>query len=270
MLSFPNAKINIGLNVLSKREDGYHNIDSCMYPVPWRDVLEIIPADKFKFSQTGLAIEGDQKENLCVKAYHSLKEPFDLPPVEIHLHKVIPTGAGLGGGSSDGAFTLRLLNRIFDLGLGIDELEKYASKLGSDCPFFIQNMPKMASGRGTELKPINLDLANYYIAIICPEIHVSTEQAYSGIGLSSPDSPLSKRLSRPINEWKSNVTNDFESSIFPEYPDIKEIKSNMYQKGAVFASMSGSGSAVYGLFKKEPRIEEKPGNRVFIKLLEKL
>lgn len=256
MLSFPNAKINLGLNILRKRSDGYHDLESCFYPIPWHDVLEIIPSDQFTFNQTGLNIPGNDADNLCIKAYQLLKADFDLDPVKIHLHKVIPMGAGLGGGSSDGAFTLRLLNHVFSLQLSIAELKEYASQLGSDCPFFIENIPAIAKGTGTDLKPFSLDLSEYFIGIKHPGIHVNTKEAYSGVSPNDQVDSIENRLNLPIENWNCQLKNDFEASIFPNYSEIKNWKDRMYEQGAIYASMSGSGSAVYGIFATEPDLKD--------------
>ena len=255
MLSFPNAKINIGLNVISKREDGFHDIESLLYPIPWRDVLEIIKSDKFKFSISGLTIETEGKDNLCVRAYDLLKQDFDLSPVEIHLHKVIPMGAGLGGGSSDAAHTLRILNHLFELNLLSDQLQSYAAKLGSDCPFFIDNIPALAIETGTILTSFPVSLSGYYLAVIYPGVHVGTKEAYAGILPEHPELSLSEKLNLPVPEWKDQIENDFEKSVFKKYPIIGEIKQEILDKGAVYAAMSGSGSAVYGLFDENPGLD---------------
>jgi len=257
MLAFPNAKINLGLQIISKRPDGYHNIVSCLYPIPWYDVLEIIPSKTFDFKQTGQLIPGNKDENLCVKAYQLLQTKYDLPPVSIHLHKAIPTGAGLAGGSADCAFTLRLINQVFNLGLKAAELENYAAQLGSDCPFFIQNLPAIATGRGTHLSPISLDLAGYFMVLIYPDIHVSTKEAYQGVIPQTPQYGLIENILNPVSEWKSKIENDFEKSIFQLKPQISQIKEYLYSKGAVYASMSGSGSTIFGLFKEDVSAEFK-------------
>lgn len=251
MLAFPNAKINIGLHILRKREDGYHDIESCIYPIPWHDVLEIIPSDSFSFQQTGIIIPGNDSDNLCIKAYQLLKKDLNLPSVSIHLHKVIPMGAGLGGGSSDAAFTIKLLNSIFELRLNSDSMKSYASKLGSDCPFFIDNIPAIASGRGTILEPVDIDLSDYYIGVIKPEIHISTREAYAHVTPKERDSMLSDLIDKPIEKWGKEVKNDFESSVFPKYPALLQIKQKIIDQGALYASMSGSGSSVFGLFGSE-------------------
>ena len=251
MISFPNAKINLGLSIVSKREDGYHNIESCFYPIPWYDCLEVIEAASFSFSSYGLDIPGDSSSNICVKAYETLRSDFDLPPVAIHLLKNIPMGAGLGGGSADGAFTLVLLNDLFELNLTTKQLESYALKLGSDCPFFIQNQPVIASGRGEILAPTSIDLSGHFLAIHNPEIHVSTKEAYSGIIPSMPQKGIDELLQSPILQWQGQLINDFEKSIFNNFPEIAQLKQKMHDAGAIYSSMTGSGSTVYGIFKEK-------------------
>lgn len=248
MVVFPHCKINLGLHVISKRDDGYHNIETCFYPVPWRDVLEIIKSNQFSFSQSGLTIPGNAGENLCVKAYQLLQKDFNLTPVQIHLHKVIPTGAGLGGGSSDAAFTLRALNYIFNLNLSQTALKSYAAQLGSDCTFFIDDKPMLASGRGEILSETSLSLKGKYLVIIKPEIHVSTAEAYAGVKPKQPAQSIFKIISEPILFWKDSLSNDFEESVFKKHAVIKETKEKLYQYGASYASMSGSGAAVFGVF----------------------
>ncbi|MEQ8629435.1 4-(cytidine 5'-diphospho)-2-C-methyl-D-erythritol kinase [Ekhidna sp.] len=248
MITFPNAKINLGLNIVSKREDGYHNIESCFYPIPWHDSLEVIEAASFAFYSYGLDIPGDTSSNLCVKAYELLKADFDIPPIEIHLLKNIPMGAGLGGGSADGAFTLKMLNDIFSLNLTNPQLENYALQLGSDCPFFIKNQPAIATGRGEQLEPIDLNLSGYYLAIHNPGIHISTKEAYAGVNPGQPDTPVSEFIKKPIEMWKDTLHNNFEASIFPNHPEIEKLKNEMYDEGAIYASMTGSGSTVFGVF----------------------
>ncbi|MFY0654257.1 MAG: 4-(cytidine 5'-diphospho)-2-C-methyl-D-erythritol kinase [Cyclobacteriaceae bacterium] len=256
MISFPNAKINLGLNILSKRADGFHNISSCFYPVGWCDVLEIIPADKLQFSSSGIDIPGDAEDNLCLKAYKLLKRNFDIPPVHIHLHKIIPIGAGLGGGSSDCAFTFKLLNELFDLELSNISLENYASQLGSDCPFFIRNQPVLVSGTGNEFSEVSLDLSEKHIIIVYPNIHVSTKEAYAGINPANPSLAIEEILNRNPRDWHEPLVNDFENSVIPNHPEINEVKNLLYDKGALYSSMTGSGSAVYGIFNEESQIQE--------------
>lgn len=251
MITFPNAKINLGLNIVSRREDGYHNIESCFYPIPWHDCLEVIEAASFAFHSYGLAIPGDSSSNLCVKAYELLKADFNIPPVEIHLLKNIPMGAGLGGGSADGAFTLKMLNNLFQLGLSTLQVEAYALQLGSDCPFFIKNQPAIAKGRGEELEVIDLNLSGYCLAIHNPDIHVSTKEAYSGINIEQSDTSIQEIINRPIESWKDSLLNNFEPSIFPNHPEIARLKKEMYDAGAIYASMTGSGSTVFGLFEEK-------------------
>ena len=251
MITFPNAKINLGLNIVRKREDGYHDIESCFYPIPWHDSLEILEAASFSFRSYGLEIPGDASSNLCVKAYQLLMEEFDLPPVAIHLLKQIPMGAGMGGGSVDGAFTLLQLNQLFELGLGTQKLENYALQLGSDCPFFIRNSPCIATGRGEQLVEINLNLGGYYLALYNPGIHISTREAYAGVSPELPSRSIGDILKRPLNEWKEALINDFENAIFPNHPSIEALKNYMYAAGALYASMTGSGSTVYGIFQEK-------------------
>lgn len=252
MIVFPNAKINLGLHIVSKRSDGYHNLETVFYPVPLADVLEMIESDKTGISSTGLPIEGNSENNLIIKAFNSLKNDFDLPPVQFHLHKLIPTGAGLGGGSSDAAFTLNMLNDYFNLRLSVEQLKSYAAAIGADCAFFIENKPAFATGIGNVLEPIALDLSNYKIVIVKPPVAVSTVQAYKNIVPRKPKYSLQQLPILPIEQWKDSLMNDFEDSIFPEYPEIQQLKHLLYEAGAVYASMSGSGSAVYGLFNEIP------------------
>ncbi|SNT37738.1 4-diphosphocytidyl-2-C-methyl-D-erythritol kinase [Ekhidna lutea] len=252
MISFPNAKINLGLNIVSKRGDGYHNIESCFYPIPWHDCLEVIEAASFTFQSYGLSIPGGASSNLCVKAYELLKADFDIPPVEIHLLKNIPMGAGLGGGSADGAFTLIMLNELFALGVSDLQLENYALQLGSDCPFFIKNHPAIAKSRGEELMSIDLKLSGHYLAIHNPDIHISTKEAYVGVSPKQSDLSVTEIIKRPIREWKDTLKNDFEDSIFPNHPKVEQLKNEMYEAGATYASMTGSGSTVFGLFEVAP------------------
>ena len=260
MITFPNAKINLGLNITEKRPDGYHNLETVFYPVPIEDALEIhvqnncqLPAangqvQKFSLHQAGLEITGNAADNLVVKAYLMLDKVFDLPPVDIHLYNHIPSGAGLGGGSSDAAFMLKLLNKRFELGLTTEKLEEYAAALGADCAFFINNMPTYAEGIGNLFSPITLSLKDYQILLVKPYIFVSTREAFSLIKPHKPEYSLKETIALPVSEWKERLVNDFETSVFPQYPAIGEIKDKLYQKGAIYAAMSGSGSSVFGLF----------------------
>lgn len=260
MVTFPPCKINLGLRILSKRPDGYHDIETCFYPVPWTDVLEILPADSFSFTSTGLILSGNAEDNLCVKAYRLLQKDFSLPPIQMHLHKVIPSGAGLGGGSSDAAYTLLLLNDIFDLKLSVQELQRYASMLGSDCAFFINKHPMMGRGKGDLLSPIEVTLRDKYLVVIKPAIHVSTAEAYSRVKPAQQATTLAEILKQDISTWKELLVNDFEASVFNIHPQIGEIKDELYKQGALYACMSGSGSSVFGIFSDEVNLKNQfPG-----------
>lgn len=259
MVAFPHCKINLGLHVISRREDGYHTIETCFYPVPWTDILEIIPSKEFAFTSSGSIIPGKEVDNLCIKAYQLLKAQFKLEPVKIHLHKVLPTGAGLGGGSSDASFTLRLLNSVFVLKLSTIQLKELASLLGSDCAFFVEDKPMLGSGRGEKLTDLQLSLKGYYLVVVKPDIHVSTAEAYAGVKPQRPVHSVSEVLARPISEWKDYLVNDFEKSVFKKYPSIEAIKKALYNDGAVYASMSGSGSCVYGIFQSETDLSSRFG-----------
>lgn len=255
MISFPNAKINLGLNVTRKRQDGYHDIESCLFPIPLRDVLEIIPSKTFSFRQTGLEIPDNGTNNLCVQAYELLKADHNLPAVAIHLHKVIPMGAGLGGGSADCAFTLKLLNDLFSLRLTAEQLENYAAQLGSDCPFFIKNIPAIATGTGTTLAPIDLDLSPYYIALIFPGVHIGTKEAYAGLTPKTPDFPLKETLLANLENWQERLINDFQPAASVNHKKVAEALSGLEELNALYFAMSGSGSAVFGLFDHQPKSE---------------
>ncbi len=254
MISFPNGKINIGLQVLEKRTDGFHNLLTIFYPLFIKEAVEIITnttSSDVIFTASGIRIDGNINNNLCLKAFHLLKQDFpELPPVLIHLHKTIPMGAGLGGGSADAVFTLQLLNKKYDLGLSDDQLQDYALSLGSDCPFFLLNKPCYATGRGEILRPVNLDLSNYSILLVNPGIHINTGVAFSLLKDKNNRISLLDAIEQPIETWKENIYNDFEIPVFNEYPEIKELKSNLYASGALYASMSGSGSSIYAIFKK--------------------
>jgi 4-diphosphocytidyl-2-C-methyl-D-erythritol kinase len=248
MISFPPCKINLGLNIVRKRNDGYHDIETCFMPVAWCDVLEIIPSKKTEIHQTGILIAGDAQLNIVYKAYVLLQRDFSLPPVAIHLHKVIPHGAGLGGGSSDAAFTLHMLNRMFALTLSQAQLHDYALQLGSDCPCFLHAAPMLGSGRGEVLEPIALPLSGKYITLIKPNVQVSTAEAYQGIRPAVKPMRIREVMALPVQQWRNHLFNDFEESIFDSHPDLAKIKQDLYNAGALYASMSGSGSTVYGIF----------------------
>ena len=249
MVFFPPCKINLGLNILNKRPDGFHTIETCFYPVPWTDILEINHSEELTFSSSGNIIPGKADENLCLKAYRLMQKEFNLPPVKIHLHKIIPTGAGLGGGSSDAAHTLRKLNEIFQLNISNEKLMRYATELGSDCAFFVQDKPMLGSGRGEVLTDITINLSGKFLVLVKPGIQVSTAEAYSTVKPNQTASPLHSILTKhPLSEWKYVVKNDFEESVFEKHPEIQSIKEKLYDLGAIYASMSGSGSAVFGIF----------------------
>lgn len=252
MLAYPNAKINIGLHIINKRPDGYHNLESIFYPVPLFDVLEAVPSENFFFSVKGNFIPGRLDQNICIKAYHLLKENYDIPGVDMILLKNIPTGAGMGGGSSDGAYAIQLLNDLFKLELSERTLQDLALQLGSDCPFFISNKPAFVTGRGENIQEISMNLKGYYFAILANEIHISTAQAYSNIHPQQPDVSLEKIKDYPIEEWKDFMNNDFEEFAFQKFPVLKKAKDYLYSKEALFASMTGSGSAIFGIFRDRP------------------
>ncbi|MFW6277564.1 MAG: 4-(cytidine 5'-diphospho)-2-C-methyl-D-erythritol kinase [Prolixibacteraceae bacterium] len=252
MIIFPNAKINIGLNVVSKRTDGYHNLETVFYPVPLSDALEVVDTRRTKFTFSGIHIDGAIENNLIYKAWKLLAEDFEIPPVHFHLHKTIPFGAGLGGGSSDAAFTLKLLNDYCGLELNVTQLKKYASRIGADCSFFIQNKPVLAKGIGDQFSPLEIDLSPYRIIIVKPGISVSTPEAYRKVIPAKSAFDLAKLPELPVEEWKNAVENDFEKSVFLQYPQIKKLKNSLYEAGAIYASMSGSGSALYGIFRHSP------------------
>jgi 4-diphosphocytidyl-2-C-methyl-D-erythritol kinase len=252
MLAFPNCKINLGLNIVSKRTDGYHNLETVFYPISVKDALEVITSKSFSFQCTGLSISGGVEDNLCIKAYHLLKKDFpDLPEVSIHLHKAIPMGAGLGGGSADGAFMLSLLNKKFRLNISEEKLITYSLQLGSDCPFFIINKPCFATGRGEKLTPVAVDLSSYKIVLINPGIHVSTKEAFSALTPAVPAKSIQQIIEQPVETWKAELKNDFEETVFQLHAAIKDIKERLYAEGAVYAAMTGTGSTVYGIFKPE-------------------
>jgi 4-diphosphocytidyl-2-C-methyl-D-erythritol kinase len=258
LIAFPNAKINIGLRVTEKRPDGFHNIETCFYPVQWCDALEIVESDRIEFQSTGLPIPGSDAQNLCMKAYHLLKEEYSLPNIKIHLHKAIPIGAGLGGGSSDAAFMLTLLNDCFNLGLSMDRLSFYAEQLGSDCVFYLKNRPSLGTGKGEQLSDIRLDLSNYNLVLVYPDIHVTTAEAYANVTPMMPgaDERLGHVLTeKQPEEWKDLVINDFEKSVFIRYPKLAKLKTYLYDHDALYVSMSGSGSVIYGIFNAVPSLD---------------
>jgi len=252
MLNFPNAKINIGLNVLNRRDDGYHNLETIFYPVNLKDALEIVVADELSFESSGLEIPGMVEDNLCIKGYHLMKKDFDLPPVKIHLHKHIPIGAGLGGGSADAAFFIRLIDQNFNLGMTDEQMIGYARKLGADCAFFIKNKPVFAFEIGDEFEPVRLDLSKYQVVLVMPPVHVSTAEAYRGVKPAPVKDSLMDLIYEPIADWKKYIKNDFEASVFKNHPEIRGVKASLYEAGALYASMSGSGASVFGIFQTTP------------------
>ncbi len=261
MICFPNAKINLGLNIVEKRSDGYHNIETVFYPIGLMDVLELVPNTTpdidVSFSSSGIAIPGENNANLCVKAYQLIAKDYPLPPLKVHLHKIIPIGAGLGGGSSDAAFFIKQLNELAELNLSFGEQHHYAKQLGSDCSYFINNNACFAQGKGDELESIRLSLKDYFVALVYPEIHINTATAYSLVKPSKPKQSLEQLIQQPIHTWKDIIFNDFETSVFARYPEISELKKKLYDHGAVYASMSGSGSAVFGIFEKETNLKKE-------------
>lgn len=272
MVSFPNCKINLGLHILRKRSDGYHDLETVFYPIGLTDVLEIIENRNAKtaihLSTSGVPVEGRPVNNLCVRAYRLLQKDFpSLPPMLIHLHKEIPAGAGLGGGSANASFALKMINEIAGLDLTEQQLLLYAAELGSDCPFFIINRPCYATGRGEKLEEFELDLSGFTLVLINPGIHINTGIAFSGIVPAMPEYSIKEILRQPVSQWKYKLQNDFEKTVFKAYREIVEIKDSLYQQGALYASMSGSGSTVYGIFEKNkiPSLSFPPG--YFVKIL---
>jgi len=250
MLCFPNCKINLGLYITRKRDDGYHDLETVFYPVMLQDVLEVVPAGEAAIHMSGLTVAGSADNNLVWKAYYLIKEryPGKVRGLDIYLHKVIPMGAGLGGGSADGAFMLRMLVDYFQLNIDKEELSAMALSLGSDCPFFIYNTPQFASGRGEEMRGIAVDLSAYSIQLICPKVHVSTRDAFAMIKPQPASFDLRQLGSLPIDQWRDMINNDFELPVFTQHPELADIKGQLYAEGAIYASMSGSGSAIYGIF----------------------
>lgn len=259
MISFPNAKINLGLRITKKREDGFHDLESVFYPVPWREALEIIPSPAFGFNSTGISIPPASKGNLCEQAFYLLKKDFSLPEIDIHLYKNIPIGAGLGGGSADAAFTIRLINDLFKLELSEMQMENYAAQLGSDCPFFVRNQVRFCYGKGDQFEDIPLSLKGKFILLIYPQLLITTKEAYAEVVPQKPVEDLRALVQAPFSEWPDRIVNDFEKFLFPKYPILSELKAWHYQNGAFYSSMTGSGSVVYGLY------EERKNQHVFKK-----
>lgn len=262
MIVFPNSKLNLGLYIIRKTDKGYHDLETIFYPIALNDALEVIEHKHYSkqhtlpFTSSGLPIKGKPASNLCVQAYRILKKDFpDLPAVQIHLHKVIPSGAGLGGGSADAAFTLKAINDLFELGLDMEQLLHYAGELGSDCPFFIINKPCFAEGRGEKLQEIELDMSAYKFLIVNPGIHIDTGRAFMNVFPAQPDTDLKEIIKQPVERWKDNMANDFEKPVFAQHREIVDIKDYLYLNGAIYASMSGSGSSVFGIFPKDMQTE---------------
>jgi len=255
MLYYSNAKINLGLNITQKREDGFHNIETIFYPIAVRDAIEFIPSSELSLTSSGIEIDCDVEDNLIIKAYRLLQNDFDLPTLRFHIHKTIPFGAGLAGGSANAAATLQELNRFYELGISENKLLEYANVLGSDCAFFIKNNPIYAEGKGDEMTPILLDLSAYYILLIYPQFVVSTKEAYDSVFPKQSEKSIQELIKKPITQWKGELSNDFENSVFGKYPILKDIKDKLYDKGALYASMSGSGSSVFGIFTEQPSLE---------------
>ncbi len=258
MISFPNCKINLGLSVVEKRTDGFHDIETVFYPLKLCDVIEIIISqdNKSDFQISGIPINGNSDTNLCIKTYELLKTKFNLHDVQIHLHKNIPVGAGLGGGSSDAVFTMKLLNELFLLQLSEAEQINYSKKIGSDCAFFVNNSPVFAYEKGDKFEAIDINLKEYYLVLVKPNVSVDTSFAYSKIIAKKPKNSIKEIIKLPISEWKQFLKNDFEDVIFEEFPEIEKVKNQLYDLGAIYSSMSGSGSVVYGIFKNKINIKD--------------
>lgn len=259
MLEFSPCKINLGLHVVEKRGDGFHNIETVFYPILWQDALEVVESDDnqpFTINFSGKTIEGDLKDNIIYKTYNLLKEKYTLPNIKVHLHKHIPMGAGLGGGSSNGAVFINLIDKKFNLSIPLKTKLEIAKKLGSDCAFFIEQQPVFATEKGDVFEPINLNLNNYYILVVYPQVHSNTKIAYSGVVPKKPELSIKTIIEqKPIEEWKELLINDFENSVFKAFPEIKELKDLLYKNNAIYACMSGSGSSVFGIFKHKPTID---------------
>lgn len=264
MIVFPNAKINIGINITGRRHDGYHNIETIFYPLPIYDALEALPGNDLTFQSTGLPIPGKIEDNLCIKGYNLIKKDHNIPPLDIYLLKHIPIGAGLGGGSANAAFFIKLINRLFNLGLTTADMLDYARQLGADCAFFIESKPVFAFEKGDRFEDIELDLSNYHIVLVMPPAHVSTAEAYRGVRPAPVKQSLKDLIKLPVEEWKNHIRNDFEYSVFKNHPGIRGVKAALYDIGAIYASMSGSGASVFGIFHNKPDLAElEKTNQVF-------
>lgn len=269
MIVFPNCKINLGLNVVERRPDGYHNIETVFYPVLWQDALEVIENNNseapFLLLESGNNINTQTENNLIYKAWQLIIKEKKMPSIKVHLHKSIPTGAGLGGGSADAAFFINCLNTKFNLNFSQNDKLNIASKIGSDCAFFINNKTVFAKGKGNEFDEIAVDLSKYYILLVYPNIHCDTKEAYNSLFPKKPIYDLRHSIkSKPIEQWKKYLTNDFEEIIFKKYPAIKELKNLLYLNNAIYASMSGSGSSAFGIFNEEPHITFPNSYKLFL------
>lgn len=250
MIVYPNAKINLGLDIVERRPDGYHNIETVFYPIPLQDALEVRETESFRFRLAGNQLDCPAGDNLVIRALRMIEEDYTLPELDIFLYKHIPSGAGLGGGSADAAFMMRLLNERFQLGISDEELKRRLAKVGADCAFFVENRPVLATGIGDQMTPIELDLKGWTLVLVKPDVEVSTRDAYAAITPRQPEIPISQIIQRPVDEWQGTLTNDFEASVFPRYPEIAATRDRLLDLGATYAAMSGSGSSVYGLFRQ--------------------
>jgi len=264
MIDFPNAKINIGLNITDKRPDGFHNIETIFYPISLSDILEVqilAEAGKTEVINTGIAIDAPSEKNLTYQAFRALQQMHFIPEIKLHLHKIIPFGSGLGGGSSDAAFTLTLLNKLFSLELQEDQLKRHAEKLGADCAFFLNNTPQYAFEKGDQMIATNFSLKGYYLLLVVPNISISTKFAYQGVSPQKSTASLKQNIEElKVESWKNYIKNDFEEHIFSHYPELKMIKEQLYNAGALYASLSGSGSSIYGIFKSKPPAVDFPAS----------
>lgn len=249
MITYPNAKINLGLNIVARREDGYHNIETIFYPIPLQDALEVHSSHQPSFRIAGTPIDCTAGDNLIIRALRLVEARHPLPSLDIYLYKHIPSGAGLGGGSSDAAFMVKLLNEKYELGMSTAKMQEILAGLGADCPFFVENKPVFATGIGNIFTPIELTLKGWTLVLVKPDTHVSTRDAYAAVQPAAPKIPLTEIVRKPVEEWQGLMVNDFETSVFPRHPEIAAIKDKLIDLGAVYASMSGSGSAVFGLFR---------------------
>lgn len=268
MLDFCPCKINLGLSVLEKRPDGFHNIETVFYPIGWQDALEVIKSNNtgsIVLKMSGLNIQGNQNENIIVKALELLKKEYTIPPLSVFLHKNIPMGAGLGGGSSNASTFINLVDKLLDLNIPLSKKLDFARQLGSDCAFFIEGKPVYATQKGDVFESINLNLDAYYIVVIYPNIHSNTKIAYQGVSPHQPQLSIKTIIeTKPVEEWKTLLVNDFENSVFKTFPEIKKLKELVYDAGATYASMSGSGSAVFGIFKEKPVLNLPKDYLVFV------